>query len=77
MEEIMRLKFFIFLMVIFISGSNCFKLETQASLNNFPNKSNSLICDVTCLRVFIDGIWWIIVSQDGVIIDEYPDPNQT
>lgn len=73
----MKLKFFVFLIAIFISGITCLKLETQSSLNNFPNESNSSICDIISLRVCIDGIWWIIIYQDGVIIDEYPDPNQT
>ena len=32
-----------------------------------------LISDVTYQRVYHDNMWWIVVYQDGVKINEYPD----
>jgi hypothetical protein len=43
------------------------------------NRSASVHYDpgtITYERVFIDGLWWVIVLEDGVKIQQYVDPNQ-
>lgn len=50
---------------------------SRSTLSAQVDQSEALICSVTYERTYIDGIWWIILYQDGVKIDEYPDPNQS
>lgn len=37
------------------------------------NKFSLFISELTYERVFHDNIWWIVVYQDGMKINEYPD----
>ena len=43
------------------------------------NSKSYFICESTVdtERVNIDGLWWIIIYEDGVKIDQYLDPDQT
>ena len=46
----------------------------QSSNNNTSiHPDEILYSDVTYQRVYHDNMWWIVVYQDGVKINEYPD----
>lgn len=70
-------------LIIFFLSLILFIAEHNTGNINFScaNISNSRInnCDDTYIymRILKDGVWWIIVStSDGLVIDEYPDPDQ-
>ncbi len=38
--------------------------------------NNDLSSNVVYERINLDGVWWIVVYEDGVKIQEYIDPDQ-
>lgn len=46
-------------------------------LKNAITKLNYDSDKYTYVRELRNGVWWIIVfNEDGIIVNEYPDPNQ-
>ncbi len=39
--------------------------------------NNELSSNVVYERINLDGVWWIVVYEDGVKIQEYIDPDQS
>jgi len=65
--------FFLLVTVTSFSGS---RLPTYSTYLNLSNaKSNS--GDITQERVKIDGVFWIIIYEDGVKINQYVDQDQS
>jgi hypothetical protein len=50
-------------------------LRNQQNWVNMNNNGEE--DDYTYIRELRNGVWWIIVyNAEGIIINEYPDPNQ-
>lgn len=79
----MKIKKLIIIVLLALSGlllvnsRDDINVSSSSSLKSYSEILEHSICEVTYERVLIDGLWWIIVYDDGVKINEYPDPIQS
>ena len=52
-------------------------LDRSGSTNSsaYGDKSEKSLAEITTQRILIDGVWWIFVYEDGVLIYCYPEIN--
>ena len=48
-------------------------LPYNRCIHNQKSDSKIQLVDITYEKMLIDGVWWIYVYQDGVLIEYYPE----
>ncbi len=78
----MKLKIFLLSLSIsfcaFTFSNNCSTdNESTSTFSQSAQSFGSFYAETTYERVKIDGLWWIIVYEDGVKTQQYVDPDQS
>ena len=74
----MKLKLFIVALLFSLSTFTNASVQNLANLPKSPSKVyESFNGTTTYERVNVDGVWWIIVYEDGVKTQTYLDPDQS